>query len=81
MTSYFKWGKGCCKTSLIIKLSQIINNWEKLVEIININPSITGKEIIKIMKEMNAKTKNEKYQKKELWVFFVILILAYHYHF
>ena len=67
---------GCGKTSLIKKLSQIINNGEELVEIININPAITDEEIINKMKEMNKKAKMQDYSndkqvgKKELWVFF-----------
>ena len=61
---------GCGKTSLIIKLSQILNNGEKSVEIININPDITDEEIINFMREMNIKSKNNKYRNKEIWVFF-----------
>ena len=36
---------GCGKTSLIIKLNQILNNGEKLIKIINIYPGITDEEI------------------------------------
>jgi len=67
---------GWCKTPLIIKLSQILNNWEKLVEIINIYPGITDEEICKRMKEINEKAKRQEYISKEknirieLWVFF-----------
>ena len=67
---------GCGKTSLITKLSQILNNGEKLVEIINIHPGITDEEISKKMKEINEKAKKQEYInekkniKKELWVFF-----------
>ena len=61
---------GCGKTSLIIKLSQLLNNGEKFVEIININRAITDEEIISSMREMNIKAKSEKYKEKELWVFF-----------
>ena len=67
---------GCGKTSLIIKLSQILNNGEKLVEIINIHPGITDEEICKRMKEINEKAKRQRYISKEknirieLWVFF-----------
>ena len=60
---------GCGKTSLIKKLSQILNNGEKLVKIINIHPGITDEEIINEMKKINLEAKNEKYQGKELWVF------------
>ena len=61
---------GCGKTSLIKKLSQILNNGELLVEIINIHPGITDNEITNIMRKMNEKANNEKYKNKELWVFF-----------
>jgi len=61
---------GCGKTSLIIKLSQIINNGEKFVEIINIHPGTTDEEITKFMEKMNETAKKEKYRKKELWIFF-----------
>ena len=61
---------GCGKTSLIIKLSQILNNGEKLVEKIDINPCITDGYIINKMREMNEKSKTKKYENKDLWVFF-----------
>ena len=61
---------GCGKTSLIIKLSQILNNGEKLVEIINIHPGITDEEICKRMKEINEIAKRKEYISKEIWVFF-----------
>ena len=61
---------GCGKTSLIIKLSQILSNGEKLVEIINIHPGITDEEIITNMKKMNDKAKDKKYGENGLWVFF-----------
>jgi len=48
---------GCGKTTLITKLSQILNNGEKLVEIINIHPGITDEEKCKRMKELNEKGK------------------------
>ena len=67
---------GCGKTSLIKKLSQILNNGEELVKIINIHPGITDEEISARMKEINEIAKKsevinkEKNIKKELWVFF-----------
>jgi len=61
---------GCGKTSLIKKLSQILNNGEELVQTFNINPGITDEQIIDKMKEMNLESKKEKYKNKELWVFF-----------
>ena len=67
---------GCGKTSLIKKLSQILNNGEELVRIINIHPGITDEEISTKMNEINQKAKEaeyidkEKKIKKELWVFF-----------
>ena len=68
---------GCGKTSLIIKLSQLLNNGKILVEKINIHPGITDQEISKKMEEINAKAKGQEYideknkgKKKELWIFF-----------
>ena len=61
---------GCGKTSLIIKLSQILNNGEKLVEIINIHPGTRDECIIKEMEKMNETAKSKKYKNKELWIFF-----------
>ena len=61
---------GCGKTSLIKKLSQILNHGLILVEIINIYPGITDEKIIKKMKIINDEAKSEKYKGKELWVFF-----------
>ena len=61
---------GCGKTSLIIKLSQILNNGKKLVEIINIHPGTTDEDITKEMEKMNEIAKSEDYKKKELWIFF-----------
>ena len=59
---------GCGKTSLIKKLSHILNNGEEgLVEIINIHPGIKDKEICKRMNDINKKAKMKN---KELWVFF-----------
>ena len=61
---------GCGKTSLIKKLSQLLNNGDEVVEVINISPAITDKEIIEKMIKMNNKAKTENYKGKELWVFF-----------
>jgi len=61
---------GCGKTSLIKKLSQLLNNGLELVEIINIHPGITDEEITNKMRDMNIEAKSEKYSEKELWVFF-----------
>ena len=62
---------GCGKTSLIKKLSQILNNGDdKFVEKIDIHPGITDEEIIKNMEKMNETAKSDKYKKKELWIFF-----------
>ena len=59
---------GCGKTSLIVKLSHIVNNGEEgLVEIINIHPGIKDNEIIDRMKKINEKVKKNN---KELWIFF-----------
>ena len=59
---------GCGKTSLIIKLNQILNNGEKNIEIINIHPDITDEILCKEMEEKNKLAKKQK--DKELWVFF-----------
>ena len=59
---------GCGKTFLIKKLNQLMNNGEETLEIININPSITDKILIKKMKEINEKAK--KASKRKIWVFF-----------
>jgi MoxR-like ATPase len=58
---------GCGKTALITKLSQLLNNGEIMVEIINIHPGITDEYLCQKMEEMNKKAKK---QNKELWVFF-----------
>jgi len=44
---------GCGKTSLIIKLSQLLNNGENVVQIINIHPGITEEEICKSNSDCN----------------------------
>ena len=59
---------GCGKTALIIKLSQILNNGETNVEIINIHPGITDEKLCDIMNEKNGLA--EKQENKELWIFF-----------
>ena len=56
---------GCGKTSLIIKLSQILNNGKKLVEIFNIHPGITDEDISKRMKEINEEATKQEYINKE----------------
>ena len=67
---------GCGKTSLIVKLSELLNNGKNKVEIINIHPGITEDEICKRMKIINNKAKEqefinkEKNKKEELWAFF-----------
>ena len=58
---------GCGIITLIKKLSQIINNGEIVVEIIDIHQCIIDKYLFKKMKEINEKTKK---QKKELWDIF-----------
>jgi energy-coupling factor transporter ATP-binding protein EcfA2 len=59
---------GCGKTALITKLSQILNNGETKVEIINIHPGITDKKLCDIMKEKDEIAKKQK--DEELWLFF-----------
>ena len=58
---------GCGKTLSIIKLNQILNNGEILVEKINIHPGITDEYINQKIKQLNEKAKK---QKNELWIFF-----------
>ena len=60
---------GCGKTSLIIKLNQLLNNGVETLIIININPSINDKFLIKKMKEINNIAENS-YKGKILWIFF-----------
>ena len=59
---------GCGKTSLIIKLNQILNNGEITLKIINIHPEITDEDIFKKMKEINEEAKKNK--EKEKWILF-----------
>ena len=59
---------GCGKTTLITKLSQILNNGEKTVEIINIHPGITDEELCQKMAKKNELA--EKQKDKKLWIFF-----------
>lgn len=67
--------EGCGKAWIILKLSQILNNREKLVEVFNINKGITDEEIINKMREMNEK-KDKKCKNKELWVFLDEIIIC-----
>ena len=59
---------GCGKTALITKLNQFLNNGKKSLEIINIHPGITDKELCKTLKKINEKAKI--IEEKEIWVFF-----------
>ena len=65
---------GCGKTALIIKLSQLLNNGKKLVEIIKIHPGITDDELCENMRKINEKAKKQEKiddkHKKEQWIFF-----------
>lgn len=58
---------GCGKTALILKLNQLLNNGEKKLEIINIEPSYDNEKLTRKMNEINEKAKSFK---GELWVFF-----------
>ena len=58
---------GCGKTLLVIKLSQILNNGEIKVRIINLHPDITEEDICKEMKRINEEAKCVK---DEIWIFF-----------
>ena len=59
---------GCGKTTLIIKLNQILNNGEITVKTINMHPWTTDEDIFIKMKEIDEDAKNNK--EKEIWVFF-----------
>ena len=59
---------GVGKTTLIVKLNQILNNGQTKVEIININTKITDEILSQIMKEKNEIA--EKQKDEELWIFF-----------
>ena len=61
---------GCGKTSLIIKLNQILNGGETTLKIINIHPGITDEILCERMEEANKEVKVLKEKGKELWVFF-----------
>jgi HrpA-like RNA helicase len=50
---------GCGKTAFITKLTQILNNGRKLLEIIKIHPGINDEKIYKAMKKMNELAKKQ----------------------
>ena len=58
---------GYGKTSLIIKLNQLLHNGEKTIRVININPCLNDKDICK---EMNLINEDAKKIKDEIWVCF-----------
>ena len=69
---------GCGKTSLIRKLSELLNNGESKMKILNIHAGITDKEIVDFLfkqkKNGNNITKSiieeaEESEKKKIWVF------------
>ena len=51
---------GCGKTSLIRKLSELINNGESIMEILNIHAGITDKEIVDFLYENKKNEKNKE---------------------
>ena len=55
---------GCGKTALITKLSQILNNGEETVKIINIHPGITDEILCEKMKEKEREIIKEKKHKR-----------------
>ena len=66
---------GCGKTSIIIKLNEILFNGEKLIKIIHIHPDISENDLYKIMKELNTKLKEKSINeisknKNGYWVIF-----------
>ena len=72
---------GYGKTSLIIKLNQILNNGETTLEVFNMHPGITDKDIYIKMDEINKKAKKKKKQKKKKKYGFFLMksIPVYHY--
>ena len=72
---------GYGKTSLIIKLNQILNNGETTLEVFNMHPGITDKDIYIKMDEINEKAKKKKKQKKKKKYGFFLMksIPVYHY--
>ena len=77
---------GCGKTALIRKLSELINNGNLKIEILNIHAGTDNKDIIKFIQNITEKARNLKaeekkivekskslgvdYEEKKLWVFF-----------
>ena len=61
---------GCGKTSLIKKLSQILNNGEELLKTINIHPGITDKIICEELNKINEEAEQQNKKEKEIWIFF-----------
>ena len=59
---------GCGKTSLIIKLNQLLNNGKNMIEIININSEMTDIKLISIISKLNIKA--EKQKTNQLWILF-----------
>ena len=59
---------GCGKTALITKLNQIINGGKSKLEIINIHPGITDKQLCEEMERVDKIANGVK--DKETWVFF-----------
>ena len=59
---------GCGKTSLILKLNQLLNNGKTTLHEINIHPGIKDEDICEFMKEKNKIAKEKKDQ--EFWIFF-----------
>ena len=77
---------GCGKTSLILKISELMNNGENKIMTLNVHPAMTTQNIVdfmeKVIKERfkleekekiiqeEYEKKGIKYTKKKLWVFF-----------
>ena len=59
---------GCGKTSLILKLNQLLNNGKTTLHEINIHPGIKDEDICEFMDEKNKIAKEKKDQ--EFWIFF-----------
>ena len=58
----------CGKTSLIIKLNQLLNNGKLNMERINMNQNINDEILYRIIEEKNKKAKLFEYE--ELWIYF-----------
>ena len=64
---------GCGKTSLIIKLNQLLNNGNSTVKIINVHSGINDEKLGELMEELENEIREGKDKMKkneEIWLFF-----------